>query len=176
MGRQTSVSLSDRDERTFLDFLNRTAKVQLLRFRADDRDKFFVSEFPPRESGETSFYLWNTAFPFEPEFAPSSTLRDGEPASSLRIRNTPGAPLIEYTRDAYHNPTRKVYGRVYWNSDFAVYRGIEYNRLAFGRWFDHVVRWLRKNGYRIEIAKGWSLYCLPGTWEASAYTNQSISR
>jgi hypothetical protein len=165
MGRQTSVSLSESDERNFLEFLNRVANVQLMRFQAEDRDKFFIADFPPRASRETSFWLWNTAFPFKPEFVESPTGKHSESARGQVIRNTAGAPLVQYTRDAYQNPERKIYGRVYWNTDFAIYRGPDYDRIAFGRWFDRVVRWLRNNGHRIEITKGWSLYCLPGAWE-----------
>jgi hypothetical protein len=165
MGRQTSVSLSESDEQNFFQFLNRTADVRLIRRSADDRNSFLIAEFPPRTSRETSFWLWNTNFPFTPELAESPTARQGDTTRALVLRNTAGAPLIEYSRDAYQNPERKIYGRVYWNTDFALYHGLGYDHIAFGRWFNRVIRWLRNNGHRVEISRGWSLYCLPGAWD-----------
>jgi hypothetical protein len=121
--------------------------------------------FPPRGPGEWSYRLWNTAFPWQPEYAQwqPDHVRD-ELASKFYLKNTAGAPLLEYMRHALDNSKPIARGRVYWNTDFAIYTGPEYDRQAFSRWYDRVVRWLRTNGNRVEIAKNWYQYWLPGAW------------
>jgi hypothetical protein len=111
--------------------------------------------------------LWNRAFPWQPEFAQWNPDRVQCPdlAGHHYLRNTAGAPLIEYLREPLDNPKPLVYGRVYWNTDFAIYTGPAYDVALFGRWFDKIVRWLRKNGRRVELTKGFSQYWLPGAWK-----------
>jgi hypothetical protein len=72
---------------------------------------------------------------------------------------------MEYSREAFDNPKAVVHGRIYWNTDFEIYHGPAYDIEAFSRWYGRVVRWLRKNGKRVEITKGWCQYWLPGAWE-----------
>jgi hypothetical protein len=172
MGRQTSVSLSEIDECNFLNFLRTTGTIRLMLPRAKE-PRFDIATLPSRESRQTIFLIWNTAFPFEPRVEESEPQHDREVKEKFYIGNQAGAPLIEYIRDAYQNPSRGVYGRVYWNTDFALYHGPDYDHAAFGRWFDRVVRWLRKNSHRVEIAKGWSLYCLPDAWKLRQQLNKT---
>jgi hypothetical protein len=165
MGRQTSVALAEEDEQAFLVFLRDDADIRIYRRAAASPELLNVPSFLPRASGEWVFTIWNTAFPWQPEYAqwqPDHVL--DELASKFYLKNTAGAPLLEYMRHALDNPKPMVRGRVYWNTDFAIYTGPEYDRKAFGRWYDRVVRWLRTNGNRVEIAKNWYQYWLPGAW------------
>ena len=164
MGRQTAVALSEDDEREFLGFLRADADVKIIQWAAAAPELIFVPEFPKCGPGQHSFRLWNTAFPWQPEFARWKPGHVQYPnlAGQYYLKNTAGAPLIEYTREPFDNPKPLVHGRVYWNTDFAVYTGPTYDTALFGQWFDKIVRWLRKRGKRVELTKGWSQYWLPG--------------
>ncbi len=166
MGRQTSVAMSEADEQLFLDFLRQGADIQIMRRSPRHPDGLVIQNFPPRGAGEHTFWIWNKTFPYEPviEPWPGRHLPDA-PIKNFQLVETAGAPLIEYSREAFGIADRKVHGRVYWNTDFAVYRGLAYDQQAFAKWYDHVVRWLRKCGKRVEITKGWSQYWLPGALE-----------
>jgi hypothetical protein len=166
MGRQTAVALSEEDEEAFLAFLRADADIRIYRRAASSPELLVVPVFPPRGPGEWVYHLWNTAFTWEPECAEwqLDVVQDPGLASEFHLKNTAGAPLIEYMRQAFDNPKPHVYGRIYWNTDFAVYGGPAYDAAVFGRWYDHVVRWLRRNGNRVELAKNWYQYWLPGAW------------
>ena len=169
MGRQTAVALSENDERDFLAFLRTGAEVRVLRWSAPSPELIFIPDFPPPGPYQHVFRLWNTTFPWNPEFAQwGPEMQDPQLASQFYLKNTAGAPLIEYSREAFENPKAVVHGRVYWNTDFAIYHGPKYDNAAFNLWFDKVVRWLRKNGRRVQVAKGWNQYWLPGAWELRA--------
>ena len=86
-------------------------------------------------------------------------------ASQFYLKNTAGAPVVEYSREAFENPEALVHGRVYWNTDFGIYHGPKYDTVPFGLWYDKLVRWLRRNGTRVEVTKGWYQYWLPGAWQ-----------
>ena len=53
-------------------------------------------------------------------------------------------------------------------SSFAIDQGLTYDIAAFNLWFNRVVRWLRKNGKRVQVSKAWNQYWLPGAWEVRA--------
>jgi len=166
MGRQTAVALSETDERDLLTFLRKDADIQIVKRAASSPELLFVSEFPPRGPNQYYFHLWNTAFPWQPEFGQLGLeLREQRPDSQFYLKNTAGAPIIEYYREPFENPGAIGSGRVYWDTDFAIYRGPHYDTRAFGLWYDKVVRWLRKNGQRVELARGWYQYWLPGAWQ-----------
>ena len=142
------------------------ADVRVLQWSAPTPELIFVPEFAKRGPGQHSYRLWNTAFPWKPEIAqwePDKVLDPILPGLYY-LKNTPGTPLVEYTREPFDNPSALVHGRVYWNTDFAIYTGPPYDAALFGRWFDKIVRWLRKRGNRVELTKGWYQYWLPGAW------------
>ena len=163
MGRQTAVALSEEDETDLLSFLR--ADVRISRWAAPSPEELVVPAFPPRGLYEWAYRLWNTAFPWEPEYAQwhgHNVAR--ELTTKFYLTNTAGAPLLEYSRHPFGEVRPITYGRIYWNTDFAVYRGLPYDTAAFGRWYGHVVRWLRKHGTRVQITRNWCQYWLPGAW------------
>lgn len=165
MGRQTAVALSEEDEDDFLGFLRADSDIRIYQRAASNPRLLVVPEFPPRGPSESSYRLWNAAFPWKPEYG--QWQREGvtpELAGKFYLKNTAGAPLLEYSRQSFSEPKPLVHGRVYWNTDFAIYRGPEYDTAAFGRWYDHVVRWLRRHGRKVEITTSWCQYWLPGAW------------
>lgn len=162
MGRQTAVALSEDDERSFLTFLRRDADIRLFRRSAPSPELLLVENFPPRASGESVFTIWNTGFPWKPGYAQWQEAPFRKP--DFYLKNTAGAALLEYSRHALDNPSPHVFGRIYWNTDFAIYSGPNYDKQAFGRWYTRVVRWLRLNGNRVQITKSWYQYWLPDAW------------
>ena len=175
MGRQTSAALSEDDEREFLVFLRDGADIRILRWTAPAPEQIFVRTFPPRGPDQHRFRLWNSGFPWNPEFAQYGPERRDGAGSHFYLANTAGAPLIEYSREPFENPKAIVHGRVYWNTDLAIYRGLPYDVEAFNLWFSRVVRWLRKNGRRVEITKSWHQYWLPGAWQKRTAASEGIS-
>lgn len=166
MGKQTQVAMSEVDELEFLKFLQGDADVQVIRAMAPTPEELFVDEFPPRSAGVgRQPRLWNKAFPFEPEF---KQWGDSCTVNELRglyyIGSNPGAPILEYSRKAsftdIHNQLLGR-GRIYWNTDFAIRRGPAYDVQEFSRWYDRVVRWVRKVGTKVELAKSFHQYWLP---------------
>jgi hypothetical protein len=97
MGRQTAVALSQEDEGAFLSFLRAEANIRIYRWAAAAPELLLVPLFPPCAPGESSFRLWNTAFPWEPEYGQwqSDTVQALELAEKFYLTNTAGAPLLE---------------------------------------------------------------------------------
>jgi hypothetical protein len=162
MGRQTSVALSEDDERSFLAFLRSDADIRIYRRAAPSPELLSIENFPSRASGESVFTIWNTAFAWKGEYAQWQEAPFRKP--DFYLKNTAGAPLLEYSRHPLDNPSPHVLGRIYWNTDFAIYGGLEYDKEAFGRWYTRVVRWLRMNGNRVQVTKNWYQYWLAGAW------------
>jgi hypothetical protein len=160
MTSRTSSALSEDDEQNFLAFLRAGAEIRIYRRAAPSPELLSIANFPSRDSGESAFTLWNTAFPWKANYAQWDEARFRKP--DFYLDNTAGAPLIEYVRHAFDNPKPQVRGRIYWNTDFQIYTGPQYDREAFSRWYERVVRWLRKNGNPEQIAKNWYQHWLPG--------------
>jgi hypothetical protein len=166
MGRQTSVAMSEADEQLFLHFLRQGADIQIMRRSPRHPDELVIQNFPPRGAGEHTYWIWNTAFPYKPVLEPWPGRHSPDaPIQNFQLVETAGAPLIEYSREALGIADRKVHGRIYWDTWFALYQGLHHDQHAFAKWYNHVVRWLRKNGKRVEITKGWSQYWFPGALE-----------
>ena len=162
MGRQTQVAMTDADERDFLAFLRSTADIQLFESSAPSPEQIVVDDFAPREQGHWQYFVWNRAFPWTPEYgqvADGAVVRERVGWSYLRNSST--APLLEYDR---HNFTiaRGVTGRVYWAKHFAT-GALAYDPAAFSRWFDTVVRWIRKRGLQ-QRRDAYEPYFMPDAW------------
>ena len=176
MGEQISIALSEEDEGVFLNFLRADAVVRIFRWAAPSPELLLVPAFPPRGPGEQSYRLWNTAFPWEPEYTqwPSDSIHDPELNSEYCLKNVAGAPLLEYSRHDFDDSNPLVYGRIYWNTDHAIYQGNNYDIAAFSKWYDHVARWLRKHGTRVRITKGRGQYWLPGAYAKRASNTKGL--
>jgi len=166
MGRQTSVAMSEADEQLFLDFLRQGADVQIMQRSPRHPDDLVIQSFPERGPGEHTFWIWNMAFPWKAIIEPwPGRHSPGSPIVSYQLVETAGAPLIQYSREAFGVAERRIHGRVYWDNCVSIYQGLPYDQQAFAKWYDRVVRWLRKRGKPVKIAKGWSQYWLPGALE-----------
>lgn len=162
MGRQIQVAMTDADEREFLGFLRSTATIQIFEQAAPTADQMMVDAFAPSEGGHWQYFIWNTAFAWAPEYGQVSPQAiDSGRAGWAYLRNSSTAPLLEYDR---HNFTdlQGVTGRIYWAKNFASLE-LPYDGAAFSKWFDQVVRWVRKQG-RQEDKGAHERYFLPDAW------------
>lgn len=167
MGKQAQVAMTEVDEAAFLEFLRRGADIQIIGSSARTAEELFVDAFPPRCYGTgRQLRIWNRAFPLKPEF---KQWGDACTVKELRglyyMRSMLGGPLIEYFRQVCFTDIRgdQLYGggRVYWNTDFAIHRGPDYDIQQYARWYDSVVRWIRKAGVRVELWPRFYQYWLP---------------
>lgn len=160
MGRQTSVAMTDKDEEAFITFLRSSADIQFLEDFAPTIESIWVDSFSPREQGHWTYYIWNTVFGWIPEF---EQVRKGSSKGSgdFYVSNISGAPIIEYTRHDFQDRTGLTYGRLYWAKFFAVSaESLKYDVHEFSRWYDQVIRWIRKNGKQIDRGAN-NTYYLP---------------
>ena len=134
MGRQVEVSLSEEQERELLAFLRAQANVQIIRTFSLSQAALFLDSFDPRGENNWSYYLWNRSFDWVPQYSVTRT----DPPSAY-VSNSSTAPLLEYSRYTQHGP-----GRIYWAKNFSSPNDLTYDVAAFERWYDSVVRRVKK--------------------------------
>lgn len=152
MGRQTQVAMTDADEREFLAFLRGMAQIQLFESSAPSPELMAVADLAPREQGHWQYFIWNRTFAWEPEYgrvAENAFVPDR--VGWAFLSNASIAPLLEYDRHDSTGP-RGVTGRVYWGRQPSSLGSLSYDVRAFARWFDQVVRWIRKHGHQTRRA------------------------
>jgi hypothetical protein len=163
MGRQIQVAMTEPDEEEFVGFLRSTAAIQILESSAPVPSSMMVERFAPARDGHWQYFVWNTAFAWVPEYGQVSpqAVESGR-AGWAYVRNSSMAPVLEYDRHNFTSP-RGVTGRIYWAKTFAATGPLPYDVEAFSKWFDQVVRWIRKNGRRAERG-AYERYFLPDAW------------
>jgi len=156
--------MTEPDEREFLGFLRSIATIRIFESAAPTHDQMTVEEFAPPEEGHWQYFIWNTAFAWAPEYGQVShqAVESGRAGWSY-LRNSSTAPVLEYDRHNFTSP-RGVTGRIYWAKSFASPGALPYDLNAFSKWFDQVVRWIRKNGRR-EDPGAHERYFLPNAWQ-----------
>jgi hypothetical protein len=135
MGRQISAMLTDEQELALLAFVRNSADVELICAASPTADGLFCQQFAPRGDWRWSYYLWNRAFSSAPEIS--------QHQDHVSIGNTNAAPIIEYTRHNFNAP--EPAGRLYWARNFSAPGGLAYEAAAFNKWFESVVRWVRRH-------------------------------
>ena len=90
------------------------------------------------------------------------------------VCNTNIAPIIKFSRS---NLSNNQFGRIYWGKDFSAPDGLNYDIENFNKWYEQIVRWVKKNSPG-KIRGGWITYCLPKAWEylcdQSINTNKNL--
>jgi hypothetical protein len=77
------------------------------------------------------------------------------------ISNDSDGPLIEFDRSDV--PENKC-GRLYWAKYFAAPNGLSYDVDKFSKWYDTLVRWIKKNSAGTTKYVNWVTYYLPDAW------------
>jgi hypothetical protein len=162
MGRQTQVAMTDVDEGEFLAFLRSAADIQIFESSAPSPAAMPVEGFAPREEGHWQYFIWNLAFPWTPEYETvGNRAVCPDRAGWSYLRNASTAPVLEYDRHDFTS-ARAVGGRVYWARHFGA-GTLAYDTDAFSRWFDRVVRWIRRRG-RQQRRAAREPYFMPDAW------------
>jgi hypothetical protein len=169
MGRQIQVVATAADESAFLAFLRESAEIAIIDTFTRTRDALWVDEFNPELIGHWIYKIWNKAYPWQPEYRQTDKAENPNNNGLFYVSNTDIAPVIEFTRS---DVPRGKCGRIYWGKDFSAPHGLDYDTDAFGKWFDKVVRWVRKNG-RKDQNNVYSPYYLPGAWQMYMDAQQS---
>lgn len=161
MGRQTAVAMTDRDEGAFLTFLRSTADIQLLASRAPTKEATLVDGFAPREQGHWQYFIWNKAFPWWVEYGEIERDPTGRRNGWVYVRNASTGPVIEYDRHNFADRQGLSHGRVYWAKSWAAGpTGVHYDVDGFTRWYNEVVRWIRRHGEQ-RVKGAYNPYYLP---------------
>ena len=159
MGKQTHVAASLSDEQLLLTFLRQSAGVKLIESQAATPSGLFVDDFAPTLLHHSQYYIWNEAFAWQPELAQVDHPKaPPETRGRYYFANIHTAPVIEFDRS---DLDRNRFGRLYWAKDFAAPNGLEYDVTQFDRWYQSVIRWVRKHGTRMKVAYD-DAYFLPG--------------
>lgn len=168
MGKQTAVALTPVDERAFLDFLRSIAEIRLLVWSGPTAESLSIESF---ESvlGYATFYIWNTAFTWTPEYGTVTADPSGARNGYRFVSNSSTAPVLEYSRHNFTDP-RGAHGRVYWCKSFASIP--TYDVAVFDKWYLAVVRWLRKHGKQAQRGTLNTFY-LPDAWSQYGQAVQS---
>jgi hypothetical protein len=66
------------------------------------------------------------------------------------IANNWDAPVVEIDCGSL---TKGREGRIYWAKYFSTPAGLQYNVEDFSKWFDQILRWIRKNGRKMPADK-----------------------
>lgn len=160
MGRQTAIVATEEDERSLVAFMRADADIRILRRGAQTPEGLWFAELPPYDRFHTQFYLWNAAFAWEPVI---ESVQGG-----VVVRDIATAPVIELGRTNVEwlfrpDNTLLVAGsRLYWSKHHMAAR-LKYDEAEFERWYDGVIRWVRKHGQRVPAIAG-SPYLLPDAW------------
>jgi hypothetical protein len=141
MGRQIGIVATEQDERDFLVFLRSTANIQIFEAFAPTIGELQVGSFATEKAGHYDYRIWNSAFPWTPEYEQT---RKGRDKGLYYVSNSVVAPVIEFSRSG---PGRDP-GRIYWAKYFCAPSGPYYDVAEFEAWFNTIVRWVRKVGMR----------------------------
>ncbi len=152
--------MTEVDERDFLKFLRESAHVQLFETFSPTEAGLWVDAFAPTRPGHWQYRIWNKAFPFTPDVR-QTTREAGSRAGLYYMANTHDTPLLEYDRHNFESSGG--YGRLYWSKYFSAPSGLTYDVEKFGRWYESIVGWIRKNGRR-KTRGTLEPYYLPDAW------------
>ena len=161
MGRQIAVAMTEKDEISFLSFLQEMTEVQLLLPHAQTEEAFNIETFPPRKTGKKQFFIWNKKFPWQPNYARRN---DG----GLFLRDIGVAPVIEYDRDPLSVYNLR-HGRLYWARSARSDGTFGNNRFyydvdSFEKWYRRIVCWVQKHS-RKKGSNNWPTYYLLHAWK-----------
>jgi len=155
MGRQIAVAMTEVDEQSFLEFLRMTGPFKILMAFSSREQDLWVDDFRNNKPEEASFHIWNVSFPWKPEFERNM---DGD----FYVINKMSAPLLQYVQHDFARPRAKA-GRLYWAKHYFTTR-LAYDVNEFGKWYERVVRWVRKNSQR-QDSGSFATNFLPDAWE-----------
>jgi hypothetical protein len=157
MGQQIAVAATSVDEESLLAFLRESAYIQMFRPSAATVEDLWVDRFAPYDQYHTQYFIWNKAYAWKPEFGWVNEDVEGHGGWRF-VSNRLRGPVIEFDRtnvDRFLNTDLATvqYGRIYW---------AKYNRQkGFVKWFEAILRWVRRTGTNLHPKSSYGFYCLP---------------
>ncbi len=158
MGKQTQIVATFEDEQACLCFVRESADIAILETHAATTEALWKQSFEQERHGHFEYFIWNKAFSWTPEYA--LTLPMPDTTRSYYVSNMSNAPVVQFSRCKFH-PIRE--GRIYWSKYFSAPDGLDYDVVSFSRWYDSLVRWIRKNGQKLHLG-AYQPYFLPDAW------------
>lgn len=159
--RSIVIVASPVDELALLDFLRSTADIQLLTVYAPTPAELFIKEAAPYGPLWHTLLIWNRAYPWTPRTAAMTN-----PAGWVYIRDYLTAPVIVLHRTDIAKELvnlAPVHGSLSW-AKHHMSDDPPYDVPAFGRWFDRVVRWVKKVGTLAADRFDVKVLHLPDAW------------
>ena len=162
MGRQIAIFASEQDEQDLLTYLRETTSIQLFVRAADSETELWSETFAPYSFASSQYFIWNKAYAWRPPVKRDTPVSEG--GSGKWYVELPGhGPVIEFDRtdmerflEAGPEPGCFWNGRIYWAQS---------NRQkGFAKWFDGIMRWVRRNGRNISPWPTGAWYCLPDAY------------
>ena len=160
MGRHVAFAASTADEKWLLQFLQESTDIQIFASSALSIEELQVDEFAPYGPNATQYRIWNKKYSWKPKYA--KTVADAEGRHWFFVENADQGPVIKFSRTNIERFLQKdlathQYGGIWWGS---------YNRQkGFAKWFDAIVRCIRKNGENLCPELSFAVYCLPEAWQ-----------
>jgi hypothetical protein len=160
MSRNIPIIATACDEQLLLDFLRSRWSIRLARRVAPTPAEIWSDELPVYSGRTAQLFISNTEFPWSPKLLECEPEADG--SRWVFVSDATTAPVIQFTRI---DPERFFAGKWTWQSG-GLWWGNSgaYDRSAFSRWYDAVVRWVRKNGERSGRQNDYGRYYLPDAW------------
>jgi hypothetical protein len=163
MGKQIQVALTNEDKQLFLSFLKETADIVLLESFAKTKEGLWKDTFEKAIAGHGSYHIWNKEFPWIPEYDQvGEKAYDPNMIGWYYVPNKGDAPLIQFSRS--FDIANGKHGRIYWAKDFAAPNGLNYDIEKFSKWYDSVVKWIRKNAIGKVKDGSINIYYLSSAW------------
>jgi hypothetical protein len=165
MGQQIAIAATAADEESFLAFLRESAEIQLFLPWAATVEELWVDRLAPYGPYHTQYFIWNKAYAWKPKYGRANEDVEGHGGWRSVFDKLQG-PVIEFSRtnvDQFLKADLATgqYGRVYW---------AKYNRQkGFKKWFEAILRWVRRNGVNLYPKSSCGVYCLPDAlrlWQA----------
>lgn len=165
MGQQIAIAATAVDEESLLGFLRESAEIQLFLPCAPTVEEIWVDHFAPFGPYHTQYFIWNKAYAWKPRFGKINADVKGHGGWPYVLDPCHG-PVIEFDRTNVDRFLKRdlatgQYGRIYW---------AKYNRQkGFAKWFEAILRWVRRNGENLYPELSYGVYCLPDAlrlWQA----------
>ena len=155
MGRQIPIAMAAEDEAEMLSFLRSTGDIRFAGSFAPRKEDLWPDELPPAGTGHYFYSIWNTHFPWRPEYGQTEQSADGSGVRSWYVSNSSSAPVLDWSRCDLERP---MFGRLYWNKQ----ANVDYDVEEFEVWVNSIWRWIRKHGKKLEPGDSYSPYGFPG--------------
>ena len=157
MGQQIAIAATAVDEDSLLAFLRESADIQLFLPSAATVEELWVDRLASYDPYHTQYFIWNKAYAWKPKFGRVNEDVEGQGGWPFVDNNLQG-PVIEFDRtnvDRFLKTDLATcqFGRLYW---------AKYNRQkGFVKWFEAILRWVRRNATNLNPKSPLGIYCLP---------------